>query len=338
MNSTSDLPTTMRSIVEAGIDSFRAQVLDRATVNVSPHLLADVLSCETLGWVRHAEGYCGKGESIKLVAGSAFHAGIAAHLDVSSAIAPLDAFRSVYEPAFAKLAADELPDQAYLPANLGRLVSRWIETHPPTNVPWGRVLHVEEGMPSRTFDVEGITVQLIVRPDSIVEDQFGRVRWMDTKTTGWRIADPGWIQALRLSLQGALYTDAVVQRYGVAAALGGWFNAVELRQLPSDPTRKCKEHGTVYAECGSEHAKTNFIECLHSPERIEAAVRDAERAAQKFVWLLAQDDPRMLDMRGTAHGACRFCANAAWCEADRLRAALPSFLKYDPWVISEGKR
>jgi hypothetical protein len=325
---------------------------ERIVVNVSPSLLADVLSCGTKGWVRHVKGYCSASESIKLTAGSAIHAGIAATLEGKSMSAALMAFAAIYEPAFAALPADALPEQAYLPRNLAKLLARWIETSPPHTLPWLRALSVEEAFTSRTFEFGNVTVNLIVRPDAVVEDRFGGVRWVDTKTTGWRIGDKGWRANLRLSLQAALYTDAVVQRYGARAVLGGWFNAMEIRNLPGstdgppklkkDGTpmkpRVCHEHGKAYADCAGEHANSAIIECLLSPERVIRAVHDAEQGARKFLALLGNDDADGLDMNGTAHGACRFCANSTWCEAGRLPSALPSMLKYEPWIVEEGKR
>lgn len=328
----------------------RIRAHESVDVNVSPSLIADVLSCGTLGWVRHVEGYCGRGERIKLVAGQAIHAGIAANLEGKTQAEAMEASRAIYEPAFGALSPDELPDEAYLPANLAKLLQRWIETHPTHELPWQSVLKVEDAFESRVFEFGAVRVHLIVRPDAVVEDKFTLIRWMDTKTTGWRIGDSGWIQNLRLSIQGGLYSDAIVQQYGARASLGGWFNAMEIRKLPgaSPPTlkkdgtpakaRTCPEHGVPYAECGPEHAKTGFVECMLSPERIERAVIDARRGAEKFLMLLATVDPTVLDMDGTAHGECRFCSNADWCEANRIAAALPSMLKHDPWVISEGKR
>ena len=324
---------------------------ERIEINVSPSVLADVISCGTLGWVRHVKGYCGHLEGIKAKAGQAIHAGIAKAIEDRPMSEALAAFSSIYEPAFAALPVDLLPDQAYIPSNLTKLLARWIEMNPPHAREWFRALAIEEALPSRSFEFGNVTVKLIVRPDAVVEDRYGGVRWCDTKTTGWRISDKGWRQDLRLSLQGALYSDAVALRYGARAVLGGWFNAVEIRNLPGGgPTRfkkdgtpmkerTCAEHqGKTYAECAPEHAKFDSLECLHSPERVLQAVHDARDASEKFLRLLASAEPDMLDMNGTAHSECRFCANAAWCQAGRLPSALPSMLKYEPWIVTEGKR
>lgn len=317
-----------------------------AAVNVSPSLLADVLTCETKGWTRHVKGYTSQGESIKAVAGQGFHAGIAeffhpaqAAVDNNAQGRALRAFHALYDPAFAACSADRLPDAAYTPANLHRVLARWLEMHPPSVLPWRSVVSVETAFVSREWQIGETTVRLIVRPDLIVEDADGRVRWVDTKTTGWHIGDPGWKKALRLSMQAALYTDAVVQRYGDRAWLGGWFSAIEMRTLPSDPTRKCQTHKLPYAECGNEHAKFEFIEAPQTPERITRALADARGGAARFVEMLGgETDVATLDMRGTAKGECRFCPASDWCEAQRVPEALPSFMHYEPWVVEEGVR
>lgn len=332
------------------------------TINVSPSLLADVLVCETKGWSRHVKGYTSPGEAIKAVAGQAWHAGTAEYFNPnqthpeawahSQAEAALKTLHAIYDPAFARCPADKLPDQAYTPDNLHRLFARWMELHPAHQLPWARVLTVEEAFVSRTWTIGDTEVRLICRPDLICEDGNSRVRWTDTKTTGWRISDKGWQQALRLSLQAALYTDAVVQKYGERAYLGGWFSAVEIRNLPGanagppklkkDGTpakpRTCAEHGVPYAECGNEHAKAMMMECPVTPERVSAALRDAERAAVRFVDMHEGEPLVGLDMRGAAKGECRFCPAAGWCEAGRVAEALPSFMVHDPWIVSEGTR
>src|SRR5438034_5971103 len=248
-----------------------------------------------------------------MIAGQAFHKAMEVYLDPDWA--PQDALtqstraessvlhlHDVYDDAFLRLAPEKL-EPSLTPQNLDRVLQRWIQMHPPAMLPWARVLAVEEAFVSRewTFEAEepcraddcqecalGVhypltRVRLIVRHDLVVEDRAGKIRWVDTKTTGWHISDDTWKLALRLSLQTQLYSDAIVQKYGAEKAIyGGWVNAIELRQLPSDPKRKCATHKVVYAECGNEHAKAEFIECLTTEAKVEAAVRDAEAAAEQF--------------------------------------------------------
>jgi hypothetical protein len=326
-------------------------------VNVSPSLLADVLTCETKGWSRHVKGFTSKGDAMKALAGSAAHAAIAEFLkpprddvrDLNPAGRARWMFHHVYDERYPTFAAEDL-DVAYTPANLGKIVDRWCEMHPPTELPWVKVLEVETAFISRTFTVGDTTVNLIVRPDALVEDAAEMVRFVDTKTTGWRISDAEWRSELRLSLQVGLYIDAVMQRYGERAWLGGWINAMEIATLPSDPKRICKgnkyNHGVPFAECGHEHAKSDFVVCDLQPELVATAVRDAERGAYRFVEMLrwgqvGADDVGIvncLNMHGRANRACRLCAANGWCEAGRVPEALEAFMVYEPWVIEEGQR
>lgn len=313
--------------------------------NVSPSVLGETICCETRGWVRHVKGFTSRDEAIKAVAGQAIHAGVETFLDPKPRDkAPLFAFHEIYDPAYARL-APELLEPALTPDNLHRLLARWIDMHPPHMVPWVRVVSVEKAVTSRSFyvaDIENDTqhrVNLICRPDIVVEDKNGLYRWVDTKTTSWRISDKGWQRQLKLSMQVALYTDAMRTLYGDKAAMGGWINAMELRQLPSSD-RKCKEHGLPYSECGSEHAKTDFVECMIDEERMQRAVADAEQGAGRFVTLheIDNDSAHLLQMDGSAKDGCRFCPAAVWCEAGRHPASLDSLLVYEPWVVEEGQR
>lgn len=326
-------------------------------VNVSPHLLADVLTCETKAWTRHVRGYTSKSDAIKAKAGQGFHAGVAAYLDPKlkqehgpstvTALA-LRKFHDVYDSAWETLDASQLAPEL-TPGNLHKLVARWCEMHPDAILPWRRVLMVEEAFESRRWlvpvadGIPPIVVRLIVRPDALVEDKHGFLRFLDTKTTGWRISADNWKAELRLSTQIGLYTDAlqsIAPRFGLPALLGGWINAVELRKLPDDPKRKCSSHpGSIYAVCGPEHAKQEVQEVLTTQSLVTAAVRDAEWAARRFVEMLAIEDPTQLDMRGRANRACGFCAAQQWCEnAERNPAVLGNFMQYEPWMIEEGVR
>jgi hypothetical protein len=342
--------------------------MNENTINASPSILSAVNTCETLAWVRYCKGFTSRGEAIKATAGVAFHRAMEVYFDPKAAspfdvTAALSALHGVYDPAYARLAAESL-EPSLTPANLHRVAARWFEMHPQHALPWRRVLKVEDAFASRAFGIRNgavlpagfipdTSVKLIVRPDMVVEDMSGGVRWVDTKTTGWRIGDESWRRNLRLSLQAQLYTDAVMQEYPQRAVMGGWFSCIELRVLPGasapkvkkDGTpakeRLCGEHGRPYAECGNEHAKFEFIECMTTPERIRRALLDAESAATALVRLHATTGTATLDMKGTSSHSCRFCPAAAWCESGRYVNTLDgnSFgLVYEPWDVSEGRR
>jgi hypothetical protein len=349
------------------------QVVEKPRViNVSPSLLADVAVCGTKAYTRHKLGYTSITDAIKATAGSAFHAAIAEHLRTDRPFSgsyanTMKAFHDVYDAPYERLSA-ELLEPSLTPKNLERILDRWIAMHPSSLLPWKRVLTVEEAFVSREWviieptsakeeeetgeNLRRTRVQLICRPDLIVEDHDGYIGWVDTKTTGWHIGDAGWQKQLKLSLQVQLYSDAVVQRYGSKARYGGWFNAIELRKLPGEidappklkkdgtpaKPRTCAEHGVPYAQCGSEHAKAEFIKCLTTPQRVERALVDAQGYAADFVRLMSETDIERVDMRGTAKGECRFCPASDWCLSDRPVDALDGFMKHEPWIVDTGSR
>lgn len=373
--------------------------------NVSPHLLFDVHTCATRGWSRHVIGYTSISDAIKAKAGQAFHAATAVFLDPDTSynIQPAQrnfkavaALHDVYDAAWQIVPAEQM-EPSLTPDNIERVFRRWMETHPPISMPWRRVESVETAFVSRRWGVlvnpptlvelpdeataqrwlaDGFDViQLIIRPDAVVEDINGFLRYVDTKTTGWRISDESWSRGMRLNAQTQLYADGMVQKYGARAMLGGWINAVELRKLPgsSEPKLKkdgtpakerlCADHGLPYAQCGNEHAKMAMLECLTSPERVAIAVEDAKRGALQFVKLMQLHEAYLRDpnslvmdngsangelvnypignipMEGTYTNGCRFCPAAQWCdETARNVSVIDSYMKYLPWPVEPGKR
>lgn len=373
--------------------------------NVSPHVLMDVRSCAMRGWTRHVMGYTSVNDSIKAAAGSAYHAGMAVFLDPNlTETGPerraraLAALHAKYDAVWEKCPADKL-DEGYTPKNLHRLFDRWMEVNPPSVQPWKKVLDVETAFVSRAWLVTGTmydvtlteipladvpaqirngddVVQLIVRPDAVVLDAAGMIRYVDTKTTGWSVTDASWLRNLRLSFQTQLYADAVVQKYGDQAMYGGWINACEIKKLPGSsqaaPKMKldgtpakippCPTHKRPYAECGVEHMKSVMQECLSDPGSIAYALALAKNAATTFVKLHRQhveflknnplDSVRFdltheawgsypltnIPVDGIANEKCRFCPAAEWCDSNRVLGALPSFMSYDPWPVETGMR
>lgn len=363
--------------------------------NVSPHLLMDVRSCAMRGWSRHVMGYTSHGDYIKMAAGSAFHAAMAAYLDPDVVeqgperrARALTILHAVYDTVWARVPAEQL-EEAYTPKNLARLFDRWMELHPPAGCPWKRVIEVETAFVSRAwwverksaniYDIELIPVapfilddydgpddyvRLILRPDALVEDEIGKIRYVDTKTTGWHITDPGWARSLRMNQQTQLYADGVVARFGDRAVLGGWINACEIKKLP-DSNRQCKAHpGMTYAECSPEHAKTHVMSCLTTAENVAKALDEAKRAATTFVKLMIQHrecaprDPAIDEIlsdltheswrsypvagipnEGTSNDKCRFCPSSQWCdESPGVIASLPNFMAFNPWPVEVNKR
>src|SRR5258705_3173094 len=159
-------------------------------IKVSPHLLADVSLCETKGWLRHVLGFTSRGEAIKAIAGKGLNTAIETLFDrnkdymtgenTGRNIVALKEFHDIYDAPYSRLAAEKL-EPSYTPQNLDRVLRRWIEMHPMSALPWKRVVMVEEAfvaaqwrmaIPRRGDDFlqPPVTVQLIVRPDLVVED------------------------------------------------------------------------------------------------------------------------------------------------------------------------
>lgn len=325
-------------------------------MNISPHTVADALKCESKAYLRHICGYTTPNDSMKAKAGQAIHAAIAEYLRpgaTAPADAALRALHTVYDAAFGKIPADQL-DQAYTPANLHRIIDRWMEMNPLTASPWRRVIEVETAFRSRTFEFfDHHFVPLIIRPDAVVERHDGMISFVDTKSTGWHISDQGWKDSLRLSLQFQLYVDGVMQRWP-NAYLGGWMLAIEIRNLPGasaapvklkkdgTPAKEklCPQHGVPYRNCGAEHLNAQLVDYKTTPERVARAVEDAKIGAAKLLKLAQRPPIAQINTFGGATESCRFCPGRGWC-IDTDRQADPSgysALVHDPWVVEEGTR
>lgn len=317
-------------------------------LNVSPHVLGDVAACKTRAWVRHVAGYTSRADAAALLAGIGTHKAVEVWLDpqhddriADRASTALAYFHLTYDEPFTRLDPARL-EPRFTPDNLHRVIARWLEMHPPALLPWKRVIAVEEAFATREWYFDSTTVRLIIRPDALVEGNVvtgdDYIRWVDTKTTGW-FSDP-WRQEFKTMAQPTAYTDGVMRKYPGRAVLGGWINAIELRQLPSDPKRACATHKRPYAECGHEHAKMELVEVMRDEKMIARWEADSRKAAADYVELRSKTaaDIDDIPMDGALTGRCRFCPMAEWCAAGRPVEALEGFFVHEPWIVEEGAR
>ena len=119
---------------------------------------------------------------------------------------------------------------------------------------------------------------------------------------------------------------------------GTFLNVQELAKLPSDPTRKCKEHGVVYAECGTLHAKSEIAIVTRTPTAIEQWRRTAINLGRKYRELLKYSSLEHIDkvrMQGTVNNSCRWCQFSEWCYNERSAAFAAANFQHDPWEPKE---
>lgn len=181
------------------------------------------------------------------------------------------------------------------------------------------------------------------RMDALCTWESGDLIVSDDKTTG-SLSDY-WAKKWR--------TDSGQSGYVWAArqlgynAIGTVINGVEFKKLPSDPTRKCKDHKVSYSECGARHAKWGFYGPYpRDPGWLEEWRQDAIQLARKFRGLLA-DAPDLsfaqrLSMQGTFNGHCGFCELADTCLSGRSPALMEANLIHSVWdprkMVEEMKK
>lgn len=172
------------------------------------------------------------------------------------------------------------------------------------------------------------------RLDAVVQsDHDGALYVLDHKTTG-RI-QPYWTDKFRNDSQMSGYVWAAQKTLGMTVS-GVYINAIEFSKLPSDPVRKCREHGVVYAECGIHHMKSQLLIYTRSPEQLEEWRQTAIKLARQYRTLL-QTIPDLQSaltetrMEGTFTDACGFCSFNKFCQANRPAQYADTMLVHQPW-------
>lgn len=175
-------------------------------------------------------------------------------------------------------------------------------------------------------------VVLTGRIDALGTWESGDMIVEDDKTTG-SLSDY-WAKKWRTDSGQSGYVWAARQLgYNV---IGTVINGVEFKKLPSDPSRKCKDHKVSYAECGMRHAKWGFYGPYpRDPGWLEEWRLDAIRLARKFRDLLA-DAPdlsfaQQLPMTGTFNGHCGFCEFVDTCLSGRSPVLMEANLVESVW-------
>ena len=300
--------------------------------------LSTLAECSTRGVVRyhlHQVPTTVEAEAAPLKAGTAVHAAVAHHLRGGTMVECL----RVAEVLYRKWAEATVPqkDRRMGWPNVQACLESWLETHPLETLPFAPVPElIEVPFAVRANNNLVLTGKL----DAVGRDKSDGLYYIvETKTTGsnrdW------WMDQWRLASQVSHYTwcaphaRPVVKVLGPEAKFGGtYINKIDMHLLPSDPHKKCKEHGGVpYAECGKRHASHEIQRFRRSSQQL----RDWERGVTVLVerWRQRTDPVQTLDdvrqytpQEGFFTGACVFCELQDWCA--KGRTATHAF-KEDRW-------
>ncbi len=296
--------------------------------------------CTTAATLRYIWGLVSKSERANLLAGTALHKALEVHL--GGGAGALEAFDEVYKTwASQNVAADDKLSWQ----NTRLITQKWIEAHHITYETgvvqgWPFTIrgpeHIEIGfeLPLTTAE-DGTEILLLGRLDVLGDYQGGYVV-VDHKSTGF--INQQWFDQWPMDCSIDAYVWAARQLLD-KPVLGAFINGVQFSKLPSDGTRKCKDHGTKYSECGPMHAKWELVGLYERNEAMLAGWKaDADQMAQglyKIYSLVGNDIDSYLDQlqqEGKFTGECRWCEyKKAVCEIGRRAGVARAQLEFAPW-------
>ena len=298
------------------------------TTYVDNSTLSAFARCPSYAIMRYHLGYTSRDEAAALKAGTAFHAAMEVHLRGGAWHAVNEAFNANYEE-WAKANVDG--DDRLSFYNVGRILECWCDDHPLETLPY--YVHpdfIEVGV-AQPLDDNGDYV-ITGRFDAAVQS-WDRDDWyvMDHKTTG-RL-DQNFVRKFQMDSQMSTYIWVLSQT--VPNVVGAYVNAIELKRLPSDTKRKCKDHGVVYAECGHLHYNSQLFMVQRTPAELDEWRTTALALAQEYSRLTAEiksvADIGKARMRGMFNGSCAYCEDYDWCLSGREPELVNAMFVYSPW-------
>ena len=305
-------------------------------IYLSASTLDAVASCSTEAVLSNVLHYISREERAELNAGLAVDKAISAWFAGVQRKDCLGIFNTEYRAWATENVAD---DDRLSYSNVYKIVSTWLDNHPVGSFPF----HVRQERIQVDFKFPiGDEFIWVGRIDLLADDlQDGHLIVVDHKTTG-RISHY-WARKFRLAASITGYLWAAQQHIGDTQVDGAYINAIETSKLPSDPTRKCKEHAVPYIECGILHAKSQLIgPFTRTPHQIEEFKKTAIYLGRKYKSLLQRfGDARHLHrvrMQGTFTGACSFCQFYEFCVNDRPVEHIGNYLQQkERWKPSENQ-
>mgnify|MGYP001610844589 CR=1 FL=1 len=291
-------------------------------------ILAAMQTCDTLAATAYVLGQSMFEEAGPLVCGSAIHTALETWFksghDTEQA---MQALETAFKPWADEHATSDRDRFQY--TNVAAIMRQWFVTHPPAALPFKTdPALIEVGFALPLAD----DVIFVGRMDALVWDAQGAWWIVDHKST-YRLDDT-WRKTQRASAQYTGYLWAGQQHLN-QPVVGVYGNGIEVSLLPSDPVRKCRDHGVKYIECGPLHARFELLLTQRTPAQIEQWKMSALVLARKFAALKAQvrslDDLAPVPLTGQFTGACARCQFYDWCRVGRQVEMVPALMRYEPW-------
>jgi hypothetical protein len=310
---------------------------------VDNSMLSSFFTCTMKGWTRYHLGLTTRDERAELLSGQAGHAALATyHLDGDKEGA-LRAFDGIYK-MWGSQNVD--PNDRLAWHNCRQVLDTFLTNHPPGSRAWPYV--VDKRFVEVPFEVplDDHGDFILVGRIDLIATYNSHFVVNENKFTG-RIDDT-WKRKFRLDSQLSSYFYAC--KYGLVDGqqlslpiMGGFVTAIQLSKLPSDPSRKCREHGVAYAECGALHTKWEIFGPLPREEALLHGWRaDALAGARRMkeLWDMAPtiEAAPSIAQEGLFTGACRWCELQEQCLTGRDPRRMLAGLIYKPWTpLERGK-
>lgn len=214
-------------------------------------------------------------------------------------------------------------------ANVLAILEEWVERHPIHELPFTIESpdHIEvEFIYPLGEAKDGTPIDVIGNLDGIVQDRLTKGRYiLEHKTTGRLNAT--FKADFEYDPQNTEYLWAASQTLG-EPVYASYVNAIQITTLPSDETRRCKEHHKTYNLCGREHVKEEMFPVSRTTDDIENWKRNALILSERTLHLgrLARDKGDeaavVTPTLGRMSGACGFCEFKTWCLTNNRQLAL----------------
>ena len=304
-------------------------------IAIDNSILTSTQTCSTQVALRYVLGLAASEDGGPQRAGSAAHAAWAVWFrtngDVPAALAAFDAEYKVWATEHIDDPEDRLSYE-----NVHAIMTQWFTIHTPASLP----VHVPPSLVEVGFAVplDGDFV-FVGRMDALGQTESGAWQLVEHKTTG--NLDDKWRRTHRAAAQITGYTFAA-QHHVHAPVVGALIGAVEFGKLPNS-SRKCRFHGTTYADCRLKHAKFEAFVTERPPHLHATWLETAISLARRFVTLRdivkTVDDlhAKHVPTEGQFTGACTRCPFNDYCRMGRptAPAQVSAQLRYDPWVPYE---
>lgn len=310
-------------------------------------MLSSLFTCTTKAWIRYGQHLTTKDQRAELLSGQAGHAALAVYHTTGDRQRARLAFDDIYR-AWGSSNVD--PNERLAYHNTSTILNQFLLAHPIVNGVHDRawVYQPDTNLVEVPFEValDDHGDFLFIGRIDLIAHYNGHFVVNENKFTG-RISDD-WKRTFRNDSQLSGYFYGC--KYGLVGGkalnlpiMGGFVTAIQLSKLPSDPVRRCKDHGVKYNECSVQHAKWDIFGPLPREESAIHSWRADALAGAKRLKAIFEAAPdlsyvQQIAQEGTFTRACRWCELQQVCEVGRHPSVLGKLivLKWDPRTRTEN--